>query len=337
MLIAIIISCFNTYLEQPKFSVITFLIYTLLCVRFETLLIFLPLVLYDVGFTTYWRYALFMIIPYTVHIEAFHPELLSYQFLILCLALFSRYKTIILNKQKTEYKELRDTTKEVSLLLEEKNRNLLEKQDFEINLATLNERNRISKEIHDNIGHLLSRSLLQIGALLIITKEDITKNELSNLKKSISEGMDSIRASIHNMHNESIDLYSNLDKLIKDFTFCAVNFHYEVTSTPPTNMKYCIIAVIKETLSNVMKHSNATKVIIQVTEHPIMYQIIISDNGSIDDDTKILINNLNNDISMNEGMGLSSIVERVRGFEGRYHFSTNNGFQLFMTLPKKIN
>ena len=61
---------------------------------------------------------------------------------------------------------LRDTSTELNMALKEKNRNLLEKQDNEIYLATLKERNRIAREIHDNVGHMLSRSILQMGALL---------------------------------------------------------------------------------------------------------------------------------------------------------------------------
>ena len=33
----------------------------------------------------------------------------------------------------------------------------MEKQDYEIYLATLRERNRIAREIHDNVGHMLSK------------------------------------------------------------------------------------------------------------------------------------------------------------------------------------
>ena len=39
--------------------------------------------------------------------------------------------------------------------MEQKNKELLEKQDYEIQVATLNERNRIAREIHDSVGHLL--------------------------------------------------------------------------------------------------------------------------------------------------------------------------------------
>lgn len=51
---------------------------------------------------------------------------------------------------------MRDTTKEIAMQLKQQNRDLMEKQDYEINIATLNERNRIAREIHDNVGHLLS-------------------------------------------------------------------------------------------------------------------------------------------------------------------------------------
>ena len=40
-------------------------------------------------------------------------------------------------------------------------------QESEIQMAALNERNRISRDIHDNVGHLLSSALLQTDAIEI--------------------------------------------------------------------------------------------------------------------------------------------------------------------------
>lgn len=60
----------------------------------------------------------------------------------------------------------------------------IKNQDYEINLATLNERNRISKEIHDHIGHLLSRAILQVGALLTISKENHQRRFIRTKKLS---------------------------------------------------------------------------------------------------------------------------------------------------------
>lgn len=66
---------------------------------------------------------------------------------------------------------MRDTDTELKLVMEQRNRELLEKQDNEIYLATLRERNRIAREIHDNVGHMLSRSILQVGALATIVRK----------------------------------------------------------------------------------------------------------------------------------------------------------------------
>ena len=57
----------------------------------------------------------------------------------------------LVNRLNRDYRTLRDTTRENAMLLESKNKDLMEKQDYEINLATLNERNRIAREIHDNV------------------------------------------------------------------------------------------------------------------------------------------------------------------------------------------
>lgn len=77
-------------------------------------------------------------------------------------------RTRRLNELEQEYKRVRDDSRELTLMLEKKNQDLLEKQDTEVYLATLKERNRIAREIHDNVGHMLSRSILMVGALKTI-------------------------------------------------------------------------------------------------------------------------------------------------------------------------
>lgn len=335
IIIVVIISCLNTIKDDPHFSQVTVLTYILICLIYPNLLFFLPIIFYDILFTSTWRTAYLAIIPYISHVHILKLEGLLYHVLLIVIVIIAKNKTSTINKQNEEYKRLRDSSKEISLLLEDKNRTLLEKQDYEVNLARLNERNRISKEIHDNIGHLLSRSLIQIGALLTIAKEPLMKDSLNSLKVSISEGMDSIRSSIHDMHDESIDLYTNLETLINEFKFCKVSLQYDVNNVPTLKLKYCIIAIVKESLGNIMKHSNATKVHIRLLEHPIMYQLIISDNGNISDSTKNKIKQINNSITSSDGMGLQNIIERTKGFGGNYNITADKGFRIFITFPKK--
>jgi signal transduction histidine kinase len=96
---------------------------------------------------------------------------------------------------------------------------LIRRQNDEISLAALNERDRISKELHDSIGHILSRSLIQVGALQTISGEESVKTGLEELKISLSEGMDSVRNTIHNMRDESFDLRTKVAKILSEFAF----------------------------------------------------------------------------------------------------------------------
>lgn len=79
------------------------------------------------------------------------------------LSLVLKLKEEAYEELEQEYRKTRDDSKERNLLLQEKNRSLIEKQDYEIYTATLQERNRIAREIHDNVGHLLSRCILIVG------------------------------------------------------------------------------------------------------------------------------------------------------------------------------
>ena len=154
--------------------------------------------------------------------------------------------------------KLRDDSTEKNLLLEEKNRMLAEKQDYEIYAATLKERNRIAREIHDNVGHLLSRSILITGAAKALNASDALSPVLDNLDHSLNQAMTSIRSSVHDLHDESLNLKEAAESLTSDFTFCPVTLHYDMGFEVPREIKYCFISIVKEALSNVARHSNAT-------------------------------------------------------------------------------
>lgn len=333
MIIVIILSCLCTYFENRKIYVASLVLFTILSTFFPFLILFLPLIIYDILYTEDWKYGAIVLVPIIINHTFFNSTMLLLVALLIVLTYLTKYKTSKNKRLLQEYYTYRDSAKEMEILLEEKNHKLLENQDNEIHMATLNERNRISKEIHDNIGHLISRSLIHIGALLTISKEKKTKEGLEVLKSSLSEGMDSIRSSIHNLHDESIDLYAAIDSLVKEFSFCSISFDYNIQTPPALNLKYLFISTIKEALANIMKHSNGTNVSIVLTEHPIMYQLIIYDNGVLSESERSKIDEINRNISKNEGMGLRNIVERVQGFDGIIKFSGEKGFKIFITIP----
>ena len=220
--------------------------------------------------------------------------------------------------------KLRDDSTEKNLLLEEKNRMLAEKQDYEIYAATLKERNRIAREIHDNVGHLLSRSILLVGAAKTVNQDTALTPSLNSLDDSLNLAMDSIRKSVHDLRDDAVNMEDAIRMLIKDFTFCPVDFSFDCSPAVPKDVKYSFISITKEALANVIRHSNATKVTIRLREHPALYQLCISDNGT--GSCKA---------SSESGMGLANMKERIIKLNGQIHFHTENGFQIWITVPKE--
>lgn len=220
------------------------------------------------------------------------------------------------------FRKQRDATKELALTISAKNKDLLIQQEQEIRIATLGERNRIAREIHDNVGHLLSSSLIQLGALQIIAKQQQVSEGLGNLRDTISIAMDSVRSSVHDLHAESLDLELMIKKLIERFTFCEVYFEYDMMHTFKQTVIYHILAIVKECMNNTMKHSNATKLQIVIREQPAFFQIICNDNG------------VNSKIK-DSGIGLQNIQERIDSLHGYVNVTDGEGFKVFVTLPKE--
>lgn len=334
ILLTCIFVCLHYGTKNPWLHPILFFLYVLVAMFFEGFLYFLPCMLYDPIRYPY-RYITFLsalpLVPFCIHSDG---TTLLVTTIFCAMSIYLSTRTNEMQQLYSKYHTLRDNDYELSLIQEETNRRVLENQDYEINLAMLNERNRISKELHDNIGHLLSRTLLQIGALLVVTKDESTKEVLTDLNSSISKGMDEIRASIHNMHDESVDLYSVIYTLVKDFTFCKIKLDYDITPNLPLNLKNCLISTVKESLNNIMKHSNASEVQVILREHPGLYQVIIQDNGNFTPEQKYRIHRLITHPEGESGIGLSNIMDRVAGFQGTVHFSIEHGFQTYITIPK---
>lgn len=326
ILTVIWISSLINFFNKDNITILAFIFYVGLCIVSPNFIFFLPLLCYDLVCETY-RYTLFIGIFAILRAAWFISPFTIFLLLALTiLAYLLKRRNLALSKSKEDYFIMRDNMMEFADQLQIQNKDLLEKQDYEVSNATLNERNRIAREIHDTVGHLLSSSILQIGAMLAITKDEIIKENLSDIKETLAEGMNSIRSSIHNIHDNSIDLESKIEELIDDFTFCRIKFSYNINHDFTTKAKYSIIFIVKEALSNVMKHSSATMVTITINEFPGFYQIVIQDNGG-----KKKAEAFPKDSS---GMGIQSMLERINNLEGHFHVDSNKGYKIFITLPK---
>lgn len=231
-------------------------------------------------------------------------------------------RTMQLAHVRKNYYTWQDFNREKELRLEEKNRALLEKQDYEIRLATLRERNRIAREIHDNVGHLLTRAILQAGALKILCRSGQTPaKELSMLEDTLNGAMNSVRSSVHDLHEEALDVKTELEKLIAGYSFCPVELHYDAGELS-RELKCSVLAIVREALSNTAKHSNAARAEVSFVEHPGFYQLVVFDNGTRQAERDA------------EGIGLSNMRERAEALGGIFRAESGRGFRIFISIPK---
>lgn len=325
VLIALTGSALNSLWSHDYFRSASYSAYTLACLYAPALLFFVPLLAYDIP-RSKWRYVIILaVLPLAIH----YPHISSASFvsivLFVALARLMNYQTARLENTRQEIIELRDSAKEFSLQLEGKNRELMERQDYAINLATLEERNRIARDIHDSLGHLLASSILQTGALIAGCRDESLKESLNTLKATLTQGMDGVRQSIHDLHDDSLDLYVEVRKLTDSFYFCPVSLTYDMRGIPDKKLSFAFIAIVKEALSNIMKHSDASQVRVSLREHPGLYQLVVEDNGSA------------KPVNPGGGIGIKNISDRVAGLGGNLNIYQENGFVIFISVPKEVS
>lgn len=287
--------------------------------------VFLPLFFYEaaVSYGKSARYPLFAAIC-LLAVFSFRnepPLYLALTLLLFFMALILSEKTKRMLQTERDFRLLRDTSTEYHLLLQQKNKDLMERQDYEIHAAALRERNRIAREIHDNVGHMLSRSILQAGALLAINQQENLKEPLHALKDTLSHAMDEIRNSVHDLHDDSVDLKQTVSDMLSEFSGYQIHLNYDISGFVPAPVKYCFLAILKESLSNIARHSNATDISVTLQSHPSLYRLTVADNGT--------------DIHQApSGIGILNMQERVRNLDGHFSVATDKGFVVFASIPR---
>ena len=306
VVLSVILSSLSYSLLNKYFTFISSGLYGIISLVFPGFIIMSPLILYNTASFKGWQVLFVFIIFITgllAHYIAASPLAFCMVLLGIILAFYMQYIQLKLNSLVFKFNRNRDDS-------------------TEIYNATLKERNRIAREIHDNVGHLLSRSILLTGALKAVNKDESFKESLDNLHETLDQAMTSIRESVHNLHDDSVNLEEAARNIVNNFNFCQAELTYDMGTDVPREIKFSFISILKEGLNNIYKHSNATKTSILLREHPAMYQLVIKDNGTT-------AGNINN-----SGIGITNISSRVDMLHGSLQIHTNNGFCIFITIPK---
>ena len=253
-------------------------------------------------------------------------------YLILVLAISFAIKSAFINETKSLYKGKYDDARLEVLMAKRQNQQAMQKNQDEVYLATLKERNRIAREIHDNVGHMLTRVIVQMQALQIINKDPNLKEPLSSVGDTLNLAMTSIRKSVHELRDDSIDLSIGINEITKTISDkFEVTVNTAIDSPASEIIKNTILAIIKESVTNIAKYSSGKNVRIEVVENITFWRIRVFDDGRNKD---FEYNALS--LENGSGMGLSNIVARANNLNGRVNISSDaKGFTVLVTLPKE--
>ena len=207
---------------------------------------------------------------------------------------------------------------------------LVQRQQFnqeetlkQMEVATLKERNRISHALHDQIGHTLSASIMQLEALQIITNEPVVEKKLEQVSGILQSGMNEIRSTIHNLYDDSFLLSQKMDEILAPLKEkVQINYQNTITDEIPIDLKYNFITICKEMITNFVKYSNGTSIHLFLLEQKSYYTIQYKDNGTTTSETP-------------NGMGLTMMKELVEKHKGAMTLQTTNGYDIFIRIPKQ--
>lgn len=163
----------------------------------------------------------------------------------------------------------------------------------------------ISREIHDNIGQVLSLARLQLHSLTTASPEEDIEYTDNLLEKAITD----LRGLSHSLNTNSIKengFSASVKKVLTQFektgkfkTSFIDNANFSISD----DQGIILFRIIQEVLNNIVKHAEATKISIQIEKKDTITSIYIIDNGKGFD--------VENQGTVGKGIGIRNIIERA--------------------------
>lgn len=226
------------------------------------------------------------------------------------------YVVYMTNKQRNIEEELR--------MMDRANLELKSYIEVAEENAEIRERKRISREIHDTLGHALTGISAGIDAVLVLVDMDkeSAKKQLHNLSEIVRQGIVDVRRSLNKMRPgalEELTLKASLQALIKPYTKIAnltIELDYqwgEVDFEKTTEI--VIFRAIEEAITNSIRHGQAQHIWLKLTHDETHYYVDISDNGRGCQNIKY-------------GFGLTQMQERLATIGGKVSYQGDDGFKI---------
>ncbi|WP_315116003.1 sensor histidine kinase [uncultured Clostridium sp.] len=232
-----------------------------------------------------------------------------------------------LNDETCKLEYLYDDVRRYSYEVEKTKKQLEQYSHRVRHLTQLEERNRISEEIHDTIGHRLTALLIQLqaGVSIIDLDEKKSKELLKSSVENLRETIDILRYTVKDMKNIKLEnMVDSIKNLTKKFTIdTGINIDF-ISKGEIINLndeiKLTLYKNIQECITNSVKHGDAKSINIELIFNEKKICLKVSDDG--DGCTSFL-----------KGMGITNMEERLRLINGELKIYNLNGFIVESIIP----
>ncbi len=198
----------------------------------------------------------------------------------------------------------------------------------------MNERKRVSREIHDTVGYALTNIIMMMEAAIRLPDSDNKKrDELLTLTRSQAQkGLAETRAALRQLRKEKIvqvEGVGMIEELVTSFrraTGIAIQVEYGNFIDFTNEKIYAIIfRIVQEGMTNAFRHGMATKIRISFWNTPSSLQVTIHDNGI-------------GAVTVVEGIGIAGMKERLESIGGTLTVeSAVDGFKVKALIPHREN
>lgn len=238
--------------------------------------------------------------------------------------------------------------KAISELVQKKNEDLIKTQDQLKKLARRlilveeNERHIISRELHDDAGQILIVLQHSLGRIFEDCEEersgDALKEQLLNAIDLVKQAASSVRLSSHRLRPAVLEiggLWVGLEELCKNITSQSrldIELMGEPVDNIPDDLAISLYRFVQEGITNSLKHSDATKAIVNLSYEDGKVIVSVVDNGL----TPIATEKLQD---RHSGIGLLGLRERLSPFHGEVEtfWEKGRGFVIRAIVPWQYN
>jgi Signal transduction histidine kinase len=251
-------------------------------------------------------------------------------------------RRIIVSADEKRYEEeKRMTSYSLREMYEIKRNRELSQQSFYIDKnARLVERENISRNIHNSVGHSITAAIMTLDAadMLFDKKPEEAHKRMNDAADRIRGSLESIRSAVRALDSEDADvsvkdMICYTDNILDEFMMDTdrtcdriYDMYSEDILIPKEHVEF-LTGALSEMLTNGVKHGGATHFTVKLTGDSAHIRLDVRDNGESDFDDE------SRDELIQKGFGLKKLMAYADRCGGVTEFRNDNGFASMIELP----